>query len=208
MTHYTLQQCYDYWTKEVNEKGNPNRPIFYSVKPKGIIDYLYNFWNSYVSKEDIILEPGCNCAVNLHWLYTLGYKNLQGIEINCSAIEEMKKRFPEYNNFKIYKGALEDILPTIESKSIDVIFTMAVLEHVHTSKTEAFKEMVRVAKKYIITVEDEDTNQYAMFARKYNKIFENFGCKEIKSHKFDIEETPYINKEYDGYTMRLFKIEN
>lgn len=189
MNKSSINECYEYWKNEVNELkdvSNPdkNHPLIYACKPKTIIDLLHNFWSQYVTKTDIILEIGCNSGVNLNYLQTVGYSNLVGIDINKNAIYIMSQLFPEtFKKTDLYIGSLGEILPTFQDKSVDVTFSMAVLEHIHPDiEEEVFKNIIRITKKYIVTNEYEDvrdTNRRT-FARNYKDIFEKFGCKQKK----------------------------
>lgn len=210
------QECQDYWRKEANDIGNIdkqmniNNPILYANKSKTIIDYLHNFWSPEVSKTDTILELGCNSGANLFHLWNLGYEKLDGIDINEQAIVLMSKLFPDiYTKCGLYIGSLEEMLPTIPDKSIDVTFSIAVLEHIHPeSEKEVFSHLVRITKKYIITIEEEIENlNERIFLRDYKNIIENLGCKQIKHYeRTDIEkEVEYLTINYliDGKIKKV-----
>jgi len=74
---------------------------------------------------------GCNVGRNLFCLWQAGYKNISGIELNKHALEVMRTSFPVIDRESIYNGFLEDILPELEDRKFDIIFSLAVLEHVH-----------------------------------------------------------------------------
>lgn len=104
-------------------------------------DYIRPVWRSKIladwigklgiPKDGRILEVGCNVGRNLQYLRSQGYTKLSGIEISGHAIARMRKAYPGLDGFAaIYQGAAEDVLPGI-SESYDLIFTMAVLEHIH-----------------------------------------------------------------------------
>jgi len=196
-------------------------------KPDTIIRFLHNFWIPEVLKTDKILELGCNCGVNLNHLRNLGYLNLYGIDINEIAITKMKEVFNEvYNNSNIYIGSLEETLPIIPDKSIDVTFSMAVLEHIHPDTTlKVCNEIKRITKKYIITCEDEveEIPRYnRVFPKNHKLIFEHIGCHQIKYLnntgiqqeegkvylKVDDEHINILRNifEYKNYTTRMFKL--
>ena len=56
-------------------------------------------------------------------------------------------------NPTIDQGTIEDRIKDMER--CDLVFTMAVLEHIHLDSEWVFSEMARIAKKYLITIEDE-----------------------------------------------------
>ena len=125
----------------------------------GVVEFLHDFWTPQVGPENSILEMGCNVWANLNGLFAKGYHNLSGIEINKNAIEAMRRIFPELAKIaRISQGSVEEVLPQTPSKSVDVIFTMATLIHIHPTSNFIFPEMVRVAKKYIVVIEGETAN--------------------------------------------------
>lgn len=205
----SLEECHKYWIETVNDISCLNNSIFYASKPKTILDFLIQFWSSYVSKTDNILELGCNCGVNLNYIYKHGYKRVSGIEINPIAIETMERIYPDIcSNAKIYIGTIENETKNISDKQFDVTFSMAVLMHIHPNTIKkVFTEIKRITNKYVITIENENSVISDMtFIRNYKKEFEKIGLKEIKSIILSECIIPNINTEYRGYTARLFEV--
>ena len=65
---------------------------------------------------------------------------------------------------------------------------MAVLEHIHPESTKVFSELVRITKKYLITIENEKHFHWRSFVREYKKIFESLGLKQLEMiHCKDIQ---------------------
>ncbi len=125
-----------------------------------------------------ILELGCNVGRNLNYLYRAGYRNAGGIELNEEAVKMSSKFFPRLRN-KIALNTIEDyFLNRGEKETWDIIFTMAVLEHLPKESEWVFAEMVKCTK-YIITIEDEKSINKVCFPRNYKKIFEDLGMREI-----------------------------
>lgn len=91
-----------------------------------------------------IMEVGCNCGRNLAHLMDKGYTNLEGVEISPYAVELLRGTYPQLAGTPIHVGAAEDVLPT-RVGPYDLIFTMAVLEHIHPESTVVFDEMARLA---------------------------------------------------------------
>ena len=200
------EECLTYWRSCTNESVDGNKPSVYSHKPGGIVSFLSQFWSPEVGRDDIIMELGCGPATNLYFLSKLGYCHLTGIEINTNSINEMKKSFPELRA-NIHNGTIEDILPKLNSDSIDVIYTMGFAAHIHPKSNITFNEMARVAKKYICTLESESANCSDTFTRNYRRIFSKLGCQQLKSVLITKEAFPYVAGEYYGFTARLFAVE-
>jgi SAM-dependent methyltransferase len=205
---WSLEECHSFWASlQNNQESAGNRPDDYAGKEMGIIDFLDRFWKPEVVGDYSILELGCNCGVNLHGLRNLGYRRLAGVEMNANALAEMGCRFPDLKKVaEISLGTLEELLPKIPSQSVDVVFTMGVLMHVHPKSHQIFSEMVRIARGYVATIETEAANCGYVFARNYRRVFEKLGCAQIKSTLVTRQAFPYVSRNYDGLTARLFSV--
>jgi len=191
-----------YWS---NPKDKPNKPESY-VKAELIkrSAFLYSLLSPLVNKTNSILEIGCNAGRNLNYLLGKGYLNLAGIEINENALKLMNKVYPKINskNTEIFSSSIENTVPMIENKSVDVTFSLAVLMHLPYESNFIFKELARITKKYIIIIEDEKMELCSThFPRDYKQIFERLRFKEIKNGKCPV-------KDLEGYTWRVFKKHN
>jgi 2-polyprenyl-3-methyl-5-hydroxy-6-metoxy-1,4-benzoquinol methylase len=167
------KQVQEFW-KNPNYANLPEKYLH----GKERTDFLVGKIQENFGTDASILEIGCNVGRNLHGLYSAGYKNLHGIEINENAIAEMQKHFPKMaENIKIYNLPAEYAILNIPPNSIDVIFTMAVLEHIHDESDFIFHKMKEIAKKAIITIEDEVTVSERHEPRNYAEIF---NCKKFQ----------------------------
>lgn len=151
-----------------------------------------------VKKDKSIIELGCNCGRNLNNLAIEGYTNLSGIDISQKAINLMKAKYPEiYYNSNIKIDSLEASLPKIKDNSFDVVFSLAVLMHIPYQSNSIFKEIVRISKQYVITLENEIMpHVWSHYPRDYKKIFEDLGMEEVY----------FINQNIiKNYMVRIFK---
>ncbi len=204
---FTEEECLEFWGS-INNKSLSvgNRPEYYAQKNRQIIDLLYRFWTPEVQKDASVLELGCNCGANLFWLQQLGYQSLSGVEINPNAIEQMNISYPELvKKTKIFQRSIEDALLKMRENSVDVIFTMGVSMHIHPKNNFLFREMIRVAKKFICTIEPESANSNYVFARNYRRIFNPLGADQLKSVL--IRGKVFANVDLNqGSTLRLFAV--
>ncbi len=126
-------------------------------------------------RDASILEVGCNVGRNLNHLHEAGYTDLTGIELSEHAVKILRREFPHLADIRV--GAAEEILPTLDQ--FDLVFTMAVLVHIHPESEQAvFGELARIAKKLIV-IEDERSDTWRHFRRQYRLIFEGLGMKQI-----------------------------
>ncbi len=173
------EQVLEFWKNPINDNTNKNEnndPEHYLSGEKRS-RYLVELIKRHLHKEAKILEIGCNVGRNLHYLYETGYNNLNGIEINDNAVQVMHKNYPElYGSVGIYNCPVESIITSFSDEAYDLVFTMAVLEHIHYESDFIFSEIARVAKRCIITIEDEKTTwSNRHFPRNYKEVFEKIG---------------------------------
>jgi len=155
-----------------------------------------------ILKNDSILEVGPNSGFVLSHLFKKGYCNLTGIDINPAIIKTMKDLFPDmYKHSKIIIGTFENELPKLKDNSYSLVYSHAVLMHIHSKSNFIFEEIARIAKKYIITIEAEATISVRHFPRNYKKIFENLGFKQVF-----FEMTGKKISEYGNFHCRIFKL--
>lgn len=119
-------------------------------------EYLLEILNTYIDKDDSILEIGCGDNRNVNYLLQHGYTNVTGIDKNQgSAIE------------------------TVEPKQYDSIFTMSTLFLIPPEKNWVFKKIAGMAKEYIFTFEGETDYGTTVFGRNYAEVFEPFGFVQM-----------------------------
>jgi SAM-dependent methyltransferase len=144
-----LPQLYDFLSQE--------RPLgqYYSTAPKwsSRSQTIINILSPLITKEYSILEIGCNLGRNLNHLWHAGYKSLRGIEISEHAVKRLRIEYPSLATTPVDIGPAEVSIQKYGSNSVDVIFTMATLEQLHPDCRFLFKEIARVARKYVLAIE-------------------------------------------------------
>jgi SAM-dependent methyltransferase len=107
----------------------------------------------------------------------------EGIEINKDAVELLKKSYPEMaRKIIIHNQAIEDVIKGFKDDAFDVVFTMAILQHIHPKSEWIFSEIVRITKSFLIIREAEGYISWRHFPRNYKKIFERLGMKQIEAY--------------------------
>jgi 2-polyprenyl-3-methyl-5-hydroxy-6-metoxy-1,4-benzoquinol methylase len=163
----TKEQLHLYW----RYPDKCNRPKAY-LEGKERSLFLCEIMKRHVKQGDRILELGCNIGRNLNYLYVAGFHNLTGVEINRKAVRLMSHAYPEMSSHTtIYNSSIERVIPRLDDGAFDVIFTMAVLQHIPPESDWILCEMVRIAKNCIITIEDEHGVSNRHFPRNYRSIF-------------------------------------
>jgi SAM-dependent methyltransferase len=196
------KECQAFWS---SRQGDANAPVTYATKSTEIVDFLNDFWAPHVTPASSVLEIGCNAGTNLNRLRELGFGQLTGIEINPHALEELRRTYPELAaQADLVEGAIESSLGAMPDAAVDIVFSMAVLIHVHPTSVSVFADMVRVAR-YVCVVELENAANSYVFPRNYNRVFERLGCTELRHATITPRGYPEVGRGYDGYVARLFR---
>jgi SAM-dependent methyltransferase len=157
-----------------------NRPEAYSV-PVARSEFLVGLLARHGSNDGRVLEIGPNIGRNLEALRRAGYRQLEGIEISENAVSAMRETYPLLAAAAtIHNAAVEEVIRTLPDSSFDVVFTMAVLEHLHPDSEWVFAEMARICRGVIVTIEDEVGRSPRHVPRHYKSIFESLGLEQIE----------------------------
>ena len=186
----TKEQIHNYWQNPSSE----NMPSEY-LKGTERSQYLVNLFKRFAKLDNSILEIGCNSGRNLAALFAAGYHNLNGIEINSEAVRLLKETYPQLSNIPIYNSPVEDIITNFGE--YDIIFTLALLEHIHPESEWIFEHIAYITRHHLLTIEDEkDRNSWRKFPREYKPIFIKYGFKH-----YNLGHLP----DKKNYIIRLFR---
>lgn len=200
---WSSEECRDFWAAR-DHAGTGNEPAAYGGKSMAIVDAMDAFWSPDVQPGQSVLEIGCNAGANLDALRVKGFGDLAGVEISGDALDELAQRFPELNGAAtLHHGPAEDVLPRLPDDSVDVVFTMAVLLHIHPSSHAVLEHMVRIARRHVCVVEAEHVICAYIFPRNYKQVFERLGCEQIREEAITRRTHPDVADGYLGYTARL-----
>ncbi len=196
----------EYWSKPPDEG---NQPECYlpegTVEGKKVSLFLLEIVNRYAEQTDSILEIGCNVGRNLDYLYRNGFHNLEAIEISEDAVKLLHEIYPKTaGRARIYNSTVEALIKDFTNEQFDIVFTVAVLYHIHTNSDWIFPEIARITGKHLITIENEyATTSWMHFPRNYRKIFQSAGMKQVE--KIDCGKIPSIKHQYNHFIARIFK---
>jgi SAM-dependent methyltransferase len=77
------------------------------------------------------LELGCYAGRNLDFLFRAGFQRLSAIEISERHAEHLRATYPELMGIEVTVSAVEDAITQIPDNTFNVVFAVAVLDHVH-----------------------------------------------------------------------------
>lgn len=174
-----------YWQNPSDEGNKPQQYTGegYSTSSSDNLrtENLVKIINKLGIKNPSILEVGCNVGRNLNGLRKAGYEKLHAIEINDNAINLMKNFFPEtYKLTKISIGPAQEVLKKFSNKQFDVVYSMAVLQHIPDEDISVvINEISRISKAYLISYETETYSSWKHFPRSYKILYKKFNFKYL-----------------------------
>ncbi|MFC1911832.1 class I SAM-dependent methyltransferase [Chloroflexota bacterium] len=175
--HKSRDELHRYWRHPLESDNVPQEYVDGEAKSS----FLVHLIEKYVNTGKII-EIGCNVGRNLNHLYLAGFRELTGIEINENACRLLKEHYPDMaRDAQIYNKPIEEVIGEFGDREFNVVFTMAVLEHIHTDSEWIFPEVARIANKLLITIEAERWYSQRHFPRNYKEVFEPLGMKQIEA---------------------------
>jgi SAM-dependent methyltransferase len=125
-----------------------------------------------------ILEVGCNVGRNLAYLHDHGYTSVQGVEINPHAVELLRETFPQLKDVAVHIGAAGETLSTFADDEFDLVFTMAVLEHIHPDESSVFDDMARIGKQ-VLAIEPQGRLSHRQFPHDIPAVFRDRGLTMV-----------------------------
>lgn len=174
----SVKSTHDYWRLPNHANNKAELYLIGNEKSK----FLYKLIDEHLPDRSArILEIGCNVGRNLNYLFDKGYTNLTGVEISSYALQVMKNTFAKLADIRIFNSPIESQIGKFSDDEFDVVFTMAVLVHIHKDSEFIFEEMARITKRFLVTIEIEKGLGIKNFQRNYGKIFSKFGLREIKT---------------------------
>jgi hypothetical protein len=83
----------------------------------------------------------------------------------------MTEKYPDcYKNIQVVRGTIEDFIIGVSSFDYDLVFAMAVLEHIHPESEWIFDNMMQ-SFNHILTIENEVTSSDRHCPRNYFNVF-------------------------------------
>lgn len=162
--------------------------------------YLGDIIEKYCSNVTSAFEIGCNIGRNINYLKTEIGLSVGAIEISEYAIEQMKKKYDALADADIYIGNAPDVIKKVPNEAYDIVYSMAVLMHIHPDvKKDFWENIVRISNQYVITIENELRSSERNWHRNYEQIFTELGLKSIYSETLGHEQLLF------GYQVRVFE---
>lgn len=189
----TVEDLHEAWRNAYSV----NAPAEYLVDRHGRSEYVADLIAETVSPAASVLEVGCNCGPNLAVLQERGFSNLHGVEINESALDLLRATFPDLRA-DLFAGSVEEFCRG-RMRRYDLIFTLAVLEHIHPDSEWIFGRLASHCR-WLLSVEDEVGVSDHHFPRDYGQVFAGLGMEATFTDS-DLEALGLG----EGFVARLFQ---
>jgi SAM-dependent methyltransferase len=177
-SHRSGDETRDYWRRP--DSDNDPRKYLSNAECDRRSAYLVERVSAFLPEDASVFELGCNVGRNLNHLHRAGYSDLHAAEINEEALRLFGEHCPETAAVTtLHSGPAETVLPELADGSFELVFTMAVLEHIHSESEWIFEHMVRVTKSWLLTIEDEEGRSWRHFPRNYGEIFQSLGLRQV-----------------------------
>ncbi len=100
-------------------------------------------------------------------------------------------------------GICTQKIKALEDNRFDVVFSMAVFMHLHpTTPAEFWNHIARVARRYIVTIENEHCYGDRFWSRNYQDLFEATGAAKQVFATTHPQAIPAL----ENYTVRVFRV--
>ena len=184
----------DYWRNPPGRNNRPDAYVDYAAQSNAVVRLVQDLGVA----PGPLLEIGPNVGRNLQSFFEAGWTDLTAIEINPEAVARMAELFPDMaRGANILNMPVEDGIVTLPERHYELVFSKAVLLHIHPDSEWVFERMARATKGTLVVIENEDQQSYKLFPRKYRPIFEGHGMVQI-----DERILPEVG---DTYIARSFR---
>jgi SAM-dependent methyltransferase len=127
--------------------------------------------------QDAVLDLGCNVGRDLNELWKSGYRRLTGVEIGLEPVRAMREVFPEMAaGSRIINKSMTEAVRGFGDAEFELVYTHGSLSHVSAREQFVFDHMCRIARRWIVTMENEWSP--LAFPRDLGKVFADRGMAQ------------------------------
>lgn len=170
------ETLHDFWRQNAPEGNAPEGFIRPLGRSAALLDLLRD-----LPHDATVLEVGCNVGRNLAYLHDHGYQKLTGVEISPYAVELLRTTYPQLSDTDIHVGPAETVLPRFADGAFDLVFTMAVLEHIHPDSGIVFDEIARIGRN-VLAIEPDAHASSRQYPHNIPRLFTDRG-KHVLRHQ-------------------------
>lgn len=168
------EQLFEHWTTPRPEGGDPTVMASHEHRSQVLLRLLED-----VDRNTRVLEVGCNVGRNLAHLRDAGFSALEGVEINPHAVDRLRLTYPQLDGSTIHVGSAEARLPELPDRAYGVVFTMAVIEHIHPHSVTVFDDMARICAGTLLAIEPVGNSSARQFPHDVRDLFTSRGFELV-----------------------------
>lgn len=188
---------HDFWRQPAPDGNVPSEYINQTHRSAALLKLVAGE----VSPGASILEVGCNVGRNLAALKNAGY-SVEGVEISPHAVKLLRETYPELSDSAVHVGPAEETIP---AKRFDLVFTMAVLEHIHPDSSVVFDKMAG-ATDCILAIEPTfHHSSHRQFPHDIPALFKARGFRLVSATKMSEFPETASDPVFHYYTAHLFR---
>jgi O-antigen/teichoic acid export membrane protein len=132
---------------------------------------------------DSILEVGCGYGKVLKSLREFTAVPLTGIDFSFAQLQKAKEYLRGLDGIALLEGDAQRL--PFPDDSFDIVFTSNVILHNPPEKADKIRrEIIRVAKKYVVHKEDTDVN-FSRYGYNHAQIYRKMGLKVLRAERID-----------------------
>lgn len=177
-------ELFEFWRQPAPEGNAPEGYIAATHRSQALVRLIAD-----VPKDARILEVGCNVGRNLAYLHDQGWRRVSGVEISPHAVELLRTTYPQLADCTIHLGAAEEVLPTLRD-SYDLVFTMAVMEHIHPDSVGVFDDIARLGRTVLAIEPVLGHSSHRQYPHNVERLFKSRGFTLTDSRSMeDVSET-------------------
>ncbi len=188
-----------FWRQPTPPGNNPHDYVRATRRSQALLEII-----SDLPKDARILEVGCNAGRNLAYLYDHGYTGVEGVEINPYAVDLLRKTFPQLADREIHLGAAGETLQKFADDEFDLVYTMAVLEHIHPDESSVFDDIARIGKQ-VLAIEPAGRLSHRQFPHDIPKEFGDRGLIMVSDRSMADFPGNALDKTIHAFNAYRFK---
>lgn len=163
---------HEFWRQEAPQGNLPTDYVAAEGRSHALLELVED-----LPRGARILEVGCNVGRNLAHLADAGF-DVEGVEINPNAVRILRSTYPQLADAPIHLGPAETVLPTLPDNMFDLVFTMAVIEHIHPDSRVVFDRMAKLAPQ-ILAIEPPGSVTHRQYPHDVPELFTARGMEFV-----------------------------
>ena len=169
------KQVREHW--RMQNLGDPHGYDNYDYPQEKLDAVLFSAIGKLISRDESILDLGCNTGRNLKGLNKIGYERLTGLDINPNAIKQAKRK-PDSSGIEFIEGSFEKRLPEfiLKNREFGLVYSSGACVSEVYPAFDIVKYICKLSSKYVLLLNEHDNG----YPRIWEYEFERWGFEIVK----------------------------